>query len=156
MSKRPPEWYLSLYKTLEDVPTTRRFDRLSPIDFPHEEPWDAFFEAWPMQKSQYTVDKYDRVYREWTAFMEDMNRHYALADPYHVEEWATFMQSTGRRGGSDERDPLTVYRFYIAPLANFYDYLATHTDYRHAYNPVYMAGADGGNTRAVYEAYLNK
>lgn len=157
MPKRTPEEYLGVYKTLGDVPTVRRFDAMNPASFPHENPWDAHWDDWPHSKSESTEQKNARAKREWTNFMNEQGRHYALADPEHVETWARSLLLNGGRGREDGRKPIVAYRFYLRPVASFYDWLMYHTEYRHAYNPVYMAASiPGSSARIPFEAYLEK
>ena len=142
-----PESYLGVYKTLEDVPPWDRLEDRSPQELPHDDPFTAFIEHRDDQIGWNSWDKYLRARDKWQEFMGDRGRHYALADPQHVEDYIDQLRHGGPRDGRTWR---TVYANYMAPLNGFFEWMMYHPDYPHVYSPVYMAAAQDGMAREAW------
>lgn len=142
-----PENNLGVWKAVDEVAPPRRFGNLSPSAFPHAEPWDAYVDHRTDTLSATTQERYDRAGKSWQAFMAEKDRHYALADPAHVEAWLQKLHHSGPGGSRTVR---TLYSNYFAMLSGFYDWLMTHAEYRHAYNPCIMAAANEGIAQEVW------
>ena len=139
-----PEDRLSIYKTLDDVPSDRRLGYVvreqTNIGY-----WEAFIEDRREESeglSDSRMRSYNRCERSWKQYMESEGRHYAFADPEHVEGWCEWLL--------EDRTMGTVYNDYFSILYLFYAFLWYHTDTRHSYNPVLMAAAEGGKTRELW------
>lgn len=139
-----PEDRLGIYKSVADVPSDRRFVTVAG-EQTHIDYWSEFMNDRAEESdglSDSRLRSYSRCERSWKEYMQSESRHYAFADPKHVEEWCESMLASRTMG--------TVYNDYFSVLFLFYSFLWYHAETRHSYNPVLMAAAKEGSARELW------
>lgn len=128
---------MGVYKRFEDVPQHRRLSLFSD-EYAGRDVWQEFCEAseYDQGESDQFRQEVDRAGRRWKSFMDERDRHHALASPDDVEAWS---QHLLQNLDFTPRHALS----YWGRINRFYDWLMWHTEHPHVYNPVLMAAADG-------------
>lgn len=141
---REPEGQLGVFKRLADVPGRYRLSNHQ-ATFEGRDVWAEFLAADDRRAYVRTTDQQaiDRVRREWTEFMADRPRHYALATPADVNEWV--------KSSLDRRALATTQHPYWAYIEGLYTWLQERTDYPHLYHPVRMAAVEYDEARQVWD-----
>ena len=137
-----PEDRLGVYKRLDDVPDRYRLHHHADR-YAGEDTWQVFCEAYEYAQASHAryEEEVDRAGRVWQTFMDDRERHHALATPDDVEAWsADLLADKSERRSHD----------YWLRVNRFYEWLRWHSDHPHRYNPVLMAAVEGEATRRVW------
>lgn len=123
---------LGVYKRFADVPERRRL-RHHDAAYEGRDVWKEFVDGLPYESDGY-YDKTRLAEVEWKGHMADRGRHHALATPDDVETYCAALV--------DRYSRKTAYQPYYLRVEHLYEWLATHTDHPHVYNPVLMAVAE--------------
>lgn len=142
-----PECRMGPFKRLEDVPPEFRLENREQ-QFEDEDIWSRYYEVKYSDMSESTQDKARWFAKTWKEHMAERGRHHAFARPEDIEAYLTNF--------SADRTMTTMYESYFAVLHSFYDWLWTHTDYPHAYNPVMMAAVEGGVAREIFDYRIGR
>lgn len=147
---------MGVYKRIDTVPD--RYQLLNhEAAYAGRDTWAEYFtEKTEQFNTKATRDRYEKAGRYFKAFMEDVNRHHALADPHHVEDYLVALRDGDIGRHSHTRKLQTVYFEYFQPLEDFYTWLQWHTDHPHVYHPVLMAVATDGFARDVWDRKLEQ
>lgn len=119
---------MGAYKQFTDVPTERRLERFI-SSYDGRDVWEEYVAS--EERSESAIYQLGLVKRRWKGYMSEAGRHHALADPDHVEGWATSLL--------DQLSMTTAYSHYWLHVNRFYRWLMWHTKHPHVYNPVWMA-----------------
>jgi len=136
---------MGVYKRLADVPDRYRLANYGD-EYRGRDVWQEFCEAFEYQQGDH--DDYrqevDRVGRRWKAFMDDRDRHHALATPEDVEAWCVHLL--------EEREftPRHALTHWVR-VKRLYDWLQWHTGHPHVYHPALMAAAAGGAAGEIWD-----
>ena len=141
---------LGVFKSLDEVPPHRRLG-VFVAEYDGEDTFSDYCETvvftrydsdWIKNKTRIAGDR-------WIDHTDDCGRHHALADPEHVESWATALL--------DDYTIDTVYEVHWPRIAGFYEWLLRRTDHPHTYSPVLMAAAvPSSATRRVWDYKTDK
>ncbi|MFC7073246.1 hypothetical protein ACFQJ7_11690 [Halovenus rubra] len=148
--RRDVEYWLGVYKSIEEVPTRYRLNTFK-SQFQEKDTWDAYLEtrddlAEPTKEnSWYPCGDRFKKYME-----EEVGRHHALPYPDDIESYLQHIKEGGYSIKVTERSDNTVYYQHLSPLKTFFEWLVHHVDYPHVYNPVLMAAHSGGITRQLW------
>lgn len=147
---------MGVYKHIDAVPDKYRL-------YNHEAAyagWDVWADYFAVKTEKFdtksTRDRYEKAGRYYKTFMEDVDRHHALAHPQHIEEFLIALRDGNVGRHSHTRQLQTVYFEYFQPLEAFYTWLQWHTDHPHLYHPVLMAVVAGGFARDVWNRKLEQ
>lgn len=91
---------------------------------------------------------YHATEKLWKAHMDERGRHHALPTPDDVDSFF-----------ADQIEDVTMETAYTRrylPVSRFFDWLANHPRYEHAYNPVLLAAAGDGTTRQIWNHRVNR
>ena len=141
---------LGVFKTLNEVPPHRRLDVFAD-EYADEDTYGDYCEdaLFPEYDSKGTRERARAADNRWRDHMNAAGRHHALADPAHVETWAT--------GLLDDMAPRSAYETHWVRIEGFYDWLCNRTDHPHSYSPVLMAAAvPSSAARAVWDIKLGR
>lgn len=142
---RPPTDRLGVFKELSDVPNARRFYQYSAA-YDGQDTWAEYREQFDL--SDRMSEEWERFSRRWKEHTEERGRHHALARPEDVETWSEWMLAQ-----------FSVDRAYQHwnVIEGFYDWLKTHTEHPHAYNPFHMAArVEGSSAREIWNHKMGK
>jgi hypothetical protein len=158
---RPPlstnvQHRMGVYKHLDSVPSKYQLQNHEAA-YADWDVWDDYFQEKTKKfDTNSTRDRYEKAGRYLQNFMQEKDRHHALADPKHIEGYLTGLRDgdIGRR--NQTRKLQTVYFEYFQPLEEFYTWLQWHTDHPHVYHPVLMAVVADGYARDVWDRKLEQ
>jgi hypothetical protein len=126
---------LGVYKRFSDVPSRYQLHHHADA-YSGQDTWQTFCEEFEYAQGEHEryEEEVDRVGGNWKAFMEDRERHHALATPDDVEAWCA--------GLLTEKSEQRTYDFWLR-INRFYDWLLWHSEHPHVYNPALMATVEG-------------
>lgn len=147
---------MGVYKRLDGVPAKYRLVNHKRA-YSGRDVWGEYFEEKTAKfDTKATRDRYEKAGRYFQTFMSEAERHHALADPRHVEEFLVALRDGEVGRHSHTRKLQTVYFEYFQPIEEFYTWLEWHTDHPHVYHPVLMAVVAGGYARDVWNRKLEQ
>jgi len=138
-----PRDRMGVYKHLSDVPDRYRLHHHAAA-YDGRDVWHEFCVEYEYAQGSHEryQEEVDRVGSHWQAFMDERDRHHALATPDDVEQWCADLLA--------ERSPKRTYEYYLR-IHRFYDWLQWHTEHPHVYNPALMAAVEGEATGQAWE-----
>jgi hypothetical protein len=149
------EYWLGVYKSLEDVPSRYRLENFT-SEFTGEDTWDRYLQTRDDLAESTKKNSWIPCGKRFKRFMdEEVGRHHALATPNDIESYLRHIKDGGYSIKVVERSDNTVYYQHLSPLKKFYKWLVTHPDYPHVYNPVLMAAHSNGITRELWYWQVN-
>jgi hypothetical protein len=80
--------------------------------------------------------------KSWLKHMCEYDRHPALASPEDVNRWCAKLLAEKARS--------TCYQYYFVRIYDFYEYLKSHCDHPHLYNPFLLAAVDYEAPRDIW------
>lgn len=104
--------------------------------------------------SERQQDDLRRAVESWSETMADRDVHPALATPADVEAWARALLDGTDSPTARPRSAKRAYNPFWVTIEQFYDWMAWHADYPHAFNSVVMAAAEypDGASGAIWHA----
>jgi len=142
-----PHDHLGVFGSFEEV--TPRYRLSNPkyvTDFEGVDVW-ADFMSMLREKGDHSDHvlryTYHATEKLWKEHMDERGRHHALPTPDDVDSFF--------RAEMEKVTMETLYTRRYVPVSRFFGWLANHSGYPHAYNPVLMAAAGDGATRAVWD-----
>lgn len=134
---------LGVYKRLAEVPDRYRLHHHADA-YEDRDTWQEFCDEYEYAQgegSDYEMEV-DRVGDRWKAFMDECERHHALARPKDIDNWC-----------AELRESFSVRRAYEHWLRvnRFFNWLQWHTEHPHVYNPAMLAAAGDSDTRVLWE-----
>lgn len=128
-----PNRHMGVYKRLTDVPSKDRLDAFTRA-YAGRDVWAEYVET--IRKTEDRSDRFwqdaARIGDRWNTHMDARGGHHALAAPAIADAWATALMA--------DYSLRTAHEHYAA-VSRFYEWLMTHTDHPHVYNPFWMAAA---------------
>lgn len=145
-----PRSHLGVFQSFGAVPHTYRLEVVT-SSYGDRDVWGEFceirgrHEGWSDHTRDYT---YGTTGRFWKDHMEDRGRHHAGPRPEDIESFLA-----AQKENVAEK---TLYSKRFTPLYIFFDWLASHPDHRHSYNPVLMAAVEDGVAREMWEYRMRR
>lgn len=136
---------MGVYKSLSEVPDRYRLANHSAA-YEGRNVWQEFCEEYEYAQADYERyrEKVDRVGDHWQGFMQEQERHHALATPDDVEAWCVELRKSECKSIRRTHD-------HWLRVNRFYDWLKWHTEHPHVYNPLLMAAVQGAVAGEVWE-----
>lgn len=136
---------LGVFKSLSDVPDSRRFYQYA-RSYEGTDTWAKYRAT--VELSDRMSEEWERFARRWKANMDECGRQHALARPGDVEAWSENLL------GRFKVD--RAYQHWNV-IEGFYDWLKWHTEHPHAYNPFHMAANEPeSNAREIWTRKMEK
>lgn len=138
-----PEGRMGVYKSLDEVPDRYRLASYASA-YADRDVWDEYLEAGvlPDANHERVVEDVRRYGRYWKDHTADAGVHHALATPRVVESYSEWLVA--------DKSPITACRYWYR-VDQFYQWLVTHADHLHVYNPVRMAAAEFNHSQTLWE-----
>lgn len=147
---RDVEFWLGVYKTLEEVPDRYRLSNYE-SEFAGEDTWSEYLATRDDLAESTKKNSWYPCGDRFKQYMdEEAGRHHALAKPEDIEGYISHIKDGGYSIKVTERSLNTVYYQHLSPLRTFFGWLVMHVDYPHVYNPVLMAAHEDGVTRETW------
>ena len=145
---------MGVYKRLADVPEKYRLGNRAAA-YAETDTWADYIAFKTADcDTQSTRARYEKAGRYFTAYMAEVGRHHALADPDHIDGFLRALRDGDIGRHRHQRTLQTVYFEYFQPIEAFYTWLQWHTDHPHVYHPVLMAVVSGGYPEDVWDRKL--
>lgn len=132
-----PDDRMGVYKRPEEIPEHHQLGTFSEF-YQERTPWEAYLASYlvPPCDSESKEKQAERAFRKWNAVVAEHDRHYALCELSDVETWSASLLA----------DHATGYAISIwSQIDRFYNWLLTHPDHPHTYQPFRMAAARTGS-----------
>lgn len=134
---------MGIYKRLEDVPPEFRFVAFA-ISYRGDDVWEEYKRYYFSRRgaSQSKADRCRRAFDKWTSHMQSTERHFALALPQDVNDWAVFLLQEYSESYAEST---------WSQILRFYRWLMHHPNHPHRYNPFWMAADQYPESRQLWE-----
>lgn len=144
-----PEQYAGALQHYDELPRRYQLETYR-SQFRGENVWshsaeDVFLEEHDSKRIRRTL----RLAGEsWLDHMADRPRHHALATLEDANAWCEKLRA--------EKARRTCYEYYFVRIYDFYEYLKSHFEYPHLYNPLLLAAIEYDAARHIWSFRVDR